>query len=695
MSSFLAVVPTRALVVKADVKPDTCYYHVFSGPGEEAVKLRTTRFSELCKLHLALVNEMGVSFQARLPRKTLRRITDPSVIETRRGDIELYLRVASVSAGQTAAFKKFFESAEPPPLGRGISQESFLSESGQAPSVSSEQGPAMGRTMGPSASEAAFFGETIVEGEDEDDDELVGRSFNQELLSLLDEKKEAVQQVTDTVRNLEDQLASGDEAMETKRLEATATAGSAKQAASVLYTHQYVLKDLEEDIGKNKGVHATQQSVRGKAADRLEEEVTAAKAVTKKSQARYEAAHQAVIDHDTASRDELVKLELGVFDVEAALACVVEQKTSINSVLSVLQSRVKSASAATAAAERERDARAEAAALLATESTGADAACKASEEKHNACALECAEHEKQKAARKRTIELLVRRANERVVLAERIRDLRSRGAIGGEDRAVIEEAESRAKDEADAAATALKHAQEKRDETSEADAAETNRLNALCSTAASNLKHRERIAATLRTRLAEGQAALRQAEGSLKTAKAVENAAVNELEVLQKRMGEDIAVAEAECSKNLAAAKAAVADARMKAEGEQTRLKHLEEAENAALRRNEIDEASFVQSFDEARLSAAEAENYFSDYIKLSAQLVKDELDAVEALIAHHEKVENTALEDAGNKDAAWAEEKEAIKAKLHRASLQAARAQNDLEAAQSLRKSILAKDKK
>eukprot|EP00927_Polykrikos_kofoidii_P026532 TRINITY_DN235_c0_g1_i4.p1 TRINITY_DN235_c0_g1~~TRINITY_DN235_c0_g1_i4.p1 ORF type:complete len:710 (-),score=195.53 TRINITY_DN235_c0_g1_i4:103-2181(-) len=691
MAGSFVPAPTRSLVVKSMNKDDACYFVVMSGPGHDAFNLKTTRFSELCKLHAAIVQEMGSKFQARLPRKTFRRSTDPTFIETRRGDIELYLRVASATAGQCAAFKKFFQQGVPPPPAEPATAPP-ASQSFEAMDSYAVMPPAVLESAASAMSEYTEDKEDDDSADDED--ELSGRSFNMELLESLDQKQEFAKKATETVRDLQNQIATGDQAMEEKHLSAKATAGSAKAAASVLYTHRYVLNDLDAEIAKNKSVHAVKRHEQGTAAKRLEEEVASSKVTTAKSRARYEAATKAILDHDKAHGENLAKLESAVVDAEAALAGVVEQKAAINAGLSGMQGRVKSASAATATGERERDARAEAVALLATESAAADAGLSAAEERRKICVADIADHSEKTAVRARTNDLLVRRANERLILAEKIRDLRSRGAIGGEDRAVIEEAEMRAKTEADDAAEALQAAEQKRRETMNADEAEAVRLTALGDQAASNMKNRDRIATALRGRLAEVQTGLRQVEANVASLKAIERSAVGELELLQKRMGEDIAAAENACIENLAAAKKAVVDLKQKADEERTDLKHTEEAEQAVLSRQEVEDVSLVKSCNEAQVTAAEADDYAEDYVKLSEQLVKDELAAVEAVIAHHEKVENTALKDADKVAETWAEEKETIKANLHRASLQAARAQKDVEAARALRKSLVAAKK-
>eukprot|EP00927_Polykrikos_kofoidii_P085526 TRINITY_DN932_c0_g1_i5.p1 TRINITY_DN932_c0_g1~~TRINITY_DN932_c0_g1_i5.p1 ORF type:complete len:718 (-),score=138.11 TRINITY_DN932_c0_g1_i5:258-2390(-) len=705
MSPSADAMPTRNLVVKTDWRADACYYDVFSGPGQDAVKLRTFRFSELCALHKSIVLELRTCFPPRLPRRTLRRIKDPKSIETRRRDIEVYLRLGSATVGHSVAFKRFFESAselhsKAPPLDEketltGEESAALDKNSGSTDDKDNDEGVLLASIASEwtSGINRLITEQNEIDASVEDEDEIVGRSFNRELLELLEHKHGVVQTVTSTVRDWEEQLAIGEHALETRRSEANAAASLAKQAASVLNTHQSALKGLKALMDKNDGVQACTKSEKRKVAMRLDEEVASAKAATQKSRARYEAARQSVLDNDAASSSKLATLEQAVVDAEVRLAAVVEQKASITSSVSVLQRRVESASAASAAVQRERDALADAVRLLAADSAGAEAAFKEAEENHNICVAECVDHAEQEATRTRKINLVVHRAKERSVLADRIRDLRSRSKIGGEDRDVIEEAESRAISEASVAAEALKCALETCSETLSADVVERVRLDKSCEKAANNLENRRSIASALRARMAGGQVALRQAEASFASAKAVERSALSELELLQKRMGDVAATLEEDCATIptiLASTRAAVRDAKRQAEHEQAELKHAEEAEYAVLRRHEAEAAFLVQSFNEAQLTVFEIDDYFADNVHLLKRLIEDEMVAVEALIVHHEEADKRTSADADKDAAAWAVEKETIKANLHRADLQAARAQTDLEAAQSLRKSFM-----
>jgi chromosome segregation ATPase len=83
-------------------------YDVMCDASPESPVLKSTRFSELSAFHTALKKEMP-NFPSELPRKTLRKYSDAAFIESRRVEIEAYLREVVAHASHTKAFCSFFK----------------------------------------------------------------------------------------------------------------------------------------------------------------------------------------------------------------------------------------------------------------------------------------------------------------------------------------------------------------------------------------------------------------------------------------------------------------------------------------------------------------------------------------------------------------------------------------------------------
>lgn len=101
--------PTCALTVSSRVKGQVAYYDIFAGPSGASAKLKTTRFSELHKFHAQLMREVP-DFQGRPPTKTFMRTTKADFVESRRAQIEKYLRLCATGlVSQSLAFNDFFQ----------------------------------------------------------------------------------------------------------------------------------------------------------------------------------------------------------------------------------------------------------------------------------------------------------------------------------------------------------------------------------------------------------------------------------------------------------------------------------------------------------------------------------------------------------------------------------------------------------
>merc|ERR1719261_845589 len=106
--------PSRTLTVTARVEGRIAYYDIFAGPSASSRQLKTTRFSELDQFHAAVMKEVP-HFRGRLPPKTLKRHTRPAFVESRRADIELYLRIMATDkrVNECPAFQRFFQLQQP------------------------------------------------------------------------------------------------------------------------------------------------------------------------------------------------------------------------------------------------------------------------------------------------------------------------------------------------------------------------------------------------------------------------------------------------------------------------------------------------------------------------------------------------------------------------------------------------------
>merc|ERR1711904_546503 len=98
---------SKEVTVQARVVRRVGYYDVYQG---KARILKSTRYSELSRFHQDVMKEVP-EFQGQLPRKTFLRHTNADFVESRRVDLQAYLRGITMDSrvSRTKVFESFFQ----------------------------------------------------------------------------------------------------------------------------------------------------------------------------------------------------------------------------------------------------------------------------------------------------------------------------------------------------------------------------------------------------------------------------------------------------------------------------------------------------------------------------------------------------------------------------------------------------------
>eukprot|EP00746_Dinoflagellata_sp_MGD_P164386 gnl/MRDRNA2_/MRDRNA2_92981_c0_seq1.p1 gnl/MRDRNA2_/MRDRNA2_92981_c0~~gnl/MRDRNA2_/MRDRNA2_92981_c0_seq1.p1 ORF type:complete len:808 (-),score=269.04 gnl/MRDRNA2_/MRDRNA2_92981_c0_seq1:387-2810(-) len=583
--------PSRSLTVSSRVEGRIVYYDIFAGPSGTSPQLKTTRFSELDQFHAAVMKEVP-EFRGRLPPKTLKRHTRPAFVESRRADIELYLRIMATDriVSECRAFKGFWEVQHPETLNQSSDITAASPEVVQVANVISKSKPQM----------------------DEDNDSeaeiaSLNNTLNGELMEKLISHNNAIKEADKLKEQIQGTLASGEKDVQSAKAEAEATAAIEAEAAARIRTHKFSLEEQESLLMSKKAERADKEAEQHASATRLGEELAATSAATKAARGRYEQARRARLEADAVARSNLDAANQGVVSAAAASAAAAEHHQAMLAAMEALKERLVARKTEASAAEREKEARIGAAKVLKGEISAAEKAARMAEEEARISEEVLASHKGDSARRARAHEAEVRRAKEKAQATATLRDMRSRGEIMGEDRKGLEEAEKKAHSAAENMAEALAHAQERQKLTHEADEKRSKMLQTETDKAATSLKDRQRVLEAIKTRAAGSEELLQNASSVHAAALAKVQAIQTEYDTLKQTVEGTLMTTMNETQVKLESAKANVVSTRQKGEKIQTPLRHAEEAEAVVLRRHEATEASLVQALDAARTAAAEA----------------------------------------------------------------------------------------
>eukprot|EP00929_Paragymnodinium_shiwhaense_P001863 TRINITY_DN102072_c0_g1_i1.p1 TRINITY_DN102072_c0_g1~~TRINITY_DN102072_c0_g1_i1.p1 ORF type:complete len:796 (-),score=313.26 TRINITY_DN102072_c0_g1_i1:127-2514(-) len=648
----MANVPTARLVLRAQVREEVVYYDILSG-GPESQLLKTTRFSELYDLHKAILKDLP-SFEGQFPRRTLRKHMEPEFIEARRADLELYLRVAASHARISDAFQEFFISTA---IGVAALPSFEASDGANRRRTSSITSNLLEEEELPFSMDASMDGKATVA-----------------LLAELSKRKEDVKAAMEKKSGLERQLEVGEKRLDVQQKASTDIAAKEEKCAGLLRTHRTSLQDLQSNVTAQKSSRRDKEVEQLVAAKRLSEELSTAAAAMEAARAKVEKARQDRIAADIEAKAEIAKLEEAVLGAEQAYASAGEQKESTASIMNLLADRAKSRTAEAAAAEREKIAREKAHEEIAGRHDAAVKDCEAAEVDARTAQAKLETHLEDASSRKRAHEADIRRAKERCVAVERLRDLASRCNVDGEDTIGLEKAEKKVIEAAGLATSALKNANSQAAATTNADEAQEDNLRAMAKKTLGSVAKRRQIAETLEEYVSEKDVQLRAAQGTFAAAQAAAKVTADELTAARARH-ETLVRDMEDCSAALAKAKDAVKAARQKASLAQVPLRHQEDAELSVLKSREAAESSILQSLDAARTAAAEAREDVSAEPGQEEQKERDLLVAnSEARVADKERLqlEATAARDTA-KDALKAarEELKRCKRSLEKASRQ------------------------
>jgi len=102
----------KQFVVQSRVLKGIVFYDVYCGQGNSGF-LKSTRYSELSRFHEDVMREVP-EFQGQLPRKTFLRHTNTDFVESRRVDLQAYLRAMAMDSrvSQSQVYEDFFQAQE-------------------------------------------------------------------------------------------------------------------------------------------------------------------------------------------------------------------------------------------------------------------------------------------------------------------------------------------------------------------------------------------------------------------------------------------------------------------------------------------------------------------------------------------------------------------------------------------------------
>jgi len=620
-------VPSGSLVVTASVVKDVVAYNILASEGGECLKV--TRFSELTAFHALLIKEVP-TFGGRLPAKTLRTYTTPEFVEGRRQEIEVYFRmlVTDNATRNSKALVNFF-----PTSGRNVNVSSLslapsdVNASTLSIGPTGSDGSAPGDAGYPSNLDASLpaAGGTAVslvaetedgEGSDDDDDEC-DSTMTQAMKELMAKRRGELAAATKTQKEIENKLASEEEAVKAAEQNAQATATVEADCAERLRAHRVNLEGLDAEVTEKRQKAGDTELQQLELAKRLGEELTGASDTTKKAQAKFETARRARMEAAAQVRRECETATAKKLEVEAQNAAAIERHATMSAVVVLLQERAKARQAEVNSAERDREARQAVNQSAVAESSEAESNRRQAEAEATAITAAVASHIADAARRSRAHDVEVRRAEERAARASKLRDMRTRGLVLGDDRNALESAEKAANAAAEVLHHALEYAKKLRDETKAKDKEKLAAFETLQKTTGLKLKERERVAAGFATRVEETEAAMRKSSAAYATANAALKTVEEELATIQQRVQGPLAKVLPESAAVLEDAVKAIATIQKKGAADQVPLRNDEEAESQLLKRHRQTEEAMVQSLDEARLVISEAHE---DAIDVSAQ---------------------------------------------------------------------------
>jgi hypothetical protein len=594
-------VPTGSLVVTASIAPGASLVTYSISSSEDGTLLKVARFNELEALHMMLIKEVP-TFGGRLPRKTWMHHTSADFVESRRKDIETYLRLAATneSTRRSTAWICFYPK-------RDVERAPVL-EDDSSFSLSYDASAETAAASALASAEMAVDQKGPTDGDTSEDEACaLSNSMSDEMKALMARRRNELREAEQTQMELEGILSSGEKAVKATEQDAQKRASLEAEAGARLRAHLVNLEGLDAELAAKQLESRDTELRQLELAKRLSEELSVASSATKKVQVRFETARRARMEAAAQFRSHLEAAGVKKAEAEAQNAAAIERLAAMSAVLLVLQERAKARRAEVKSAERDRDARRAVNLAAVADSSEAESLRRQAEAEANAAAAAVTSHIGDAARRCRAHEVEVRRARERVTKASTLRDMRTRGLVMGDDRAALESAGNAASVAADILQQALKLSTQLRDETEAKDQEKLRVLETAAERTSFKLKDRERVAVVFAARVNETERAVRNTSDAYAAADAALKAVEEELENIKQRVQGPLAKHVPECAAHLEDTLKALRAIKKNGVDDQTPLRHTEDAEVQLLKSHQQAEEPIVQSLDEAQMVAAEA----------------------------------------------------------------------------------------
>lgn len=639
---------TGSLVLAAAVDGRSVWYTVHPSSTDRKTVLKTARFSELYSLHESLKVEVP-KFPGVFPSKTWGRKTSVAFVESRRKDLELYLRLVAThpAAMCSLSWITFIDdvvslSWHPPKLAEDADEYDVDWETNTCTWSSSK----------------------------------AGESFKKEMGSILCTKKDELSVLQEAKQELERSIASGEEAAQASEAEAKERAALEAKAAGCLRRHRLNLEELEAKLADRKSKWSDKSLRQNELVNRFDDKLSSLSESVKAAKSRLESSQRACAEASAKTSSQVGAAVAIQVEAETSSLAATEGHAALTAALVVLTDSAKSQFDDFKAAERELNVFNSTEKMLVAESSEAEMLRCSAESDAIGAVTAVSSHTSDAARRNRAFEVEVRRAEERHNDLVALRDMHTRGLLVGEDRSFNQEAGNIAIASAEAAAEAVVKSTQLHEETKAKDRKELESLQAAVAKTHAILKNRQAAASALAARAAGAKVQLQKASTKCASLGAAHQAVDKELQIFKQQV-QVLAEPLGECAHRLEDAQKAVEAARRKGSQEQTVLQHAVEADTQLLTRLQAEEASLVLALDEARRCVAEtrksagvpSENTEVEeaQAKIDLQrLMREELAIVDAELQRHEENERDLRAEAEQKLADWMKLQSTLSADLH-----------------------------
>jgi len=454
--------------------------------------------------------------------------------------------------------------------------------------------------------------------------DVLGSSLNSELLgdvfrSELDDKKiegiNAVDNAEETHLSIANEISAGQRTLDNEKAGLAKSVGREDEALRLLNEHQECLNGLKKSL-ETQATASREKVVRDNTTSkRLEIELAAAEEAVTAGRAKADDARLKRAQNVATNTAAVAEADDRVVTIKAQMAGVTERHRTTEASVALMKARIVEVFESMAACEREKDFALEAMEALGKDNEAAEQTTQKASDMSASSSSSLKAHVEDSERRVLGHEAELRRCQNRLQAAEKLRDLRSRPALHDGDSASLEKARSNAKSAADQSAVALASEQQALKATKDADEARKLELTAAATKASLNLSQRDVAGQAIASRFADRKKAGFNARALHTAAITVHDTVSQELELNEKRAAE-LQEAKAACALKVEETIRQAADALHKLSAEEMPLKHTAQAEVIVMHSREQERANIRLALEVARLGAKEAG---ADALQLSA----------------------------------------------------------------------------